>query len=45
MEVDIEDLNIELVPTFIIYKKGEEIGRIVETPYDTLEEDIWKIVQ
>ena len=45
MEVDIEDLNIERVPTFILYKKGTETGRIVETPIDTLEEDLWKIIQ
>ena len=45
MEVDIEDLNIERVPTFIMYKKGKEVGRIVETPYDTLEEDLLKIIQ
>ena len=45
MEIDIEDLNIERVPTFILYKKGKEMGRIVETPFDTLEEDLWKIIQ
>jgi thiol-disulfide isomerase/thioredoxin len=44
-EVDVADLQIEFVPTFIIYKDGEELGRIVETPYDTLEEDLWKIIQ
>jgi len=45
LEVDIENLNIERVPTFIVYKKGKEMGRIIETPYDTLEEDLLKIVQ
>ena len=45
MEVDIEDLNIERVPTFIVYKKGKEVGRIIETPIDNLEEDLWKIVK
>ena len=44
-EVDITDLQIEFVPTFIIYKDGKELGRIVETPYDTLEEDLWKIIR
>ena len=44
-EVNIENLQIEFVPTFIIYKDGEELGRIVETPYETLEEDLWKIIQ
>ena len=45
VDVKIDDLNIERVPTFIMYKKGEEIGRIIETPIDTLEEDLWKIVK
>ncbi len=44
-EVQIEDLQIELVPTFIIYNKGKEVGRIIETPVETLEEDLWKIIQ
>lgn len=43
--VDIADLNIELVPTFIIYKNGEEIGRIVETPRKTLESDLLKLIK
>jgi thiol-disulfide isomerase/thioredoxin len=44
-EVHIADLHIELVPTFIIYQKGKEMGRIVETPAETLEEDLWQIIQ
>ena len=43
-EVHIEDLKIELVPTFIIYRSGDEIGRIIETPIETLENDLWKII-
>ena len=39
-----EGLNIFRVPTFIFYKKGEEIGRFVEYPRETLEKDILKIV-
>lgn len=39
-----EGLDIERVPTFIFYKKGEEIGRFVEYPRETLEKDILKIV-
>ena len=42
--VSIKDLNIVLVPTFIVYQKGVELGRIVETPNKTLEKDLWKIV-
>ena len=44
-EVHIEDLQIELVPTFIMYKNDKEIGRIVETPVETLEEDLWQIIK
>lgn len=39
-----DDMDIELVPTFIFYKDGEEIGRIVETPKESLEKDIAEIV-
>lgn len=39
-----EGLNIFRVPTFIIYKNGKEIGRYVEYPRETLENDILKIV-
>ena len=31
--------DVELVPTFVFLRDGEEIGRIVETPETTLEED------
>ncbi len=36
--------GIELVPTFIFFRGGEEIGRIVESPLATLEKDILGIV-
>ena len=39
-----KDLNIFRVPTFIFYKKGEEIGRYVEYPRVTLEKDILAIL-
>ena len=39
-EVDLVNYNIQKVPTFIIYRKGREIGRIIETPYATLEKDL-----
>jgi len=42
--VNIASLNIELVPTFIVYKHGEEIGRIVESPVKSLEDDLLKII-
>lgn len=36
--------KIERVPTIIVYRKGKEIGRIVETPVETLEKDLLKIL-
>ena len=39
-----EGLDIIRVPTFIFYKDGEEIGRYVEYPRETLEKDILKII-
>jgi len=36
-------LNIHRVPTFIFYKEGQEVGRIVESPKETLEKDMLKI--
>lgn len=38
-----EGLNINLVPTFIIYKDNNEIGRIIETPVLSLEKDLASI--
>lgn len=45
ISVNIEDLKIERVPTFIIYQNGKELGRIVESPKKSLEDDLWKIVK
>ena len=39
-----EKLNVTRVPTFIFYKDGKEIGRIVENPKKTLEEDLLEII-
>ncbi len=39
-----ENLSIDFVPTFIFYKSGKEIGRIIESPMETLEEDLHGIV-
>jgi len=39
-----EGLEIEFVPTIIFYKDGSEIGRIVETPAESLEKDLLKIL-
>ena len=41
---NIENLGIDLVPTFIIYQNGNELGRIVESPKRSLERDLAKII-
>lgn len=38
-------LQILRVPTFIFYKNGREVNRIIETPNHTLEADILKIIK
>jgi len=42
--VDIQNLKIELVPTFIFYSNDVEIGRIIETPKETIEKDLLNIL-
>jgi thiol-disulfide isomerase/thioredoxin len=42
---EVDGLNIELVPTFIFSKDGEEIGRIIEAPIETLEIDLANILK
>ncbi|MBE0641086.1 MAG: thioredoxin family protein, partial [Bacteroidales bacterium] len=42
--LDLEDLEIELVPTFIFYRDGKEMGRIIETPKENLETDMLVIL-
>lgn len=37
-------LNIVRVPTFIFFKEGKEVNRIIERPVETLEKDILKII-
>ncbi|WP_298474903.1 thioredoxin family protein [uncultured Maribacter sp.] len=37
-------LNITKVPTFIFYKDGKEVNRIVESPVKSLEKDILSII-
>ncbi|WP_298544433.1 thioredoxin domain-containing protein [uncultured Aquimarina sp.] len=39
-----EGLNIHRVPTFIFYKDGKEVNRIVESPKTSIEEDIKDIL-
>jgi len=42
--VDKKKSNLEKVPTFIIYRKNKEIGRIIEIPMVSLEKDLLKIL-
>jgi len=39
----IGDFNVKLVPTFIFTIDGEETGRIIETPVNSLERDLLDI--
>ena len=43
-DVDVSGLNITLVPTFIVFRNGKEIGRITETPVKTIEDDLVSII-
>lgn len=40
---EVQDLNIDLVPTIIFFNEGEEIGRIIESPQESLEADMRQI--
>ncbi len=42
---EVENLNIEFVPTIIIFRDEKEIGRIIETPQTTLEGDLKDILK
>lgn len=44
-EFCLADFDITLVPTFIFTAKGEEIGRIIETPVESLEKDLVNIIK
>ncbi|MFC4817863.1 MULTISPECIES: thioredoxin family protein [unclassified Flavobacterium] len=39
-----EGFSISNVPTFIFFKNGKEVHRIVESPVETLEADMLKII-
>ena len=41
---EVDELNIEYIPTIIFQLDGKEIGRIVELPVESLEKDILKII-
>lgn len=40
----LDNLNILRVPTFIVYEKDHELGRIIESPKVTLEKDLLAIL-
>lgn len=44
MNNETEGMKIELVPTIIFYRNDVEIGRIVESPKETIEKDMQKIL-
>jgi thiol-disulfide isomerase/thioredoxin len=37
--------DIQKIPTFIVTIRGQEAGRIIETPQTSVEEDLWRIIQ
>jgi thiol-disulfide isomerase/thioredoxin len=40
-----ENLGVMAIPTFIFFKNGEELGRIIERPKGRIEEDILEILR
>src|SRR5262245_26513204 len=42
---DIAGWNIVNIPTFIVISNGKEIGRVVETPKDSVEQDLAEILR
>jgi hypothetical protein len=44
-EVSLEGLNIVKIPTFIVYFQGKELGRIIETPKATIDQDFLDILK
>jgi thiol-disulfide isomerase/thioredoxin len=42
---EVDTLGIDFVPTFIFSKDGKELGRIVESPYESLEKDMLEILR
>ena len=44
-DMEMSNYDIVLVPTMIVFKGREEIGRITETPETTLEQDLLSILE
>ena len=43
--LDVSVYDITRVPTFIVFKNSEEVGRITETPNQSLEADLFNILK
>jgi len=41
----IQGKDIQRIPTFVVTIRGQEAGRIIETPRTSVEEDLWRIIQ
>lgn len=39
-----QDKAVEKLPTFLVYRDGREIGRIIETPAKSIEQDLLAIL-
>ena len=44
-EAKAKQLNVQMVPTFIIYKNGKELNRYVEFAQESLEQDLLSILK
>ncbi len=44
-KVNIGSYQVTYVPLIIVYRNNEEIGRIIETPKKSVEEDLLKIIR
>lgn len=42
---EVEELNIKRVPTLIVFRDKTETGRIIETPENTIESDLLRIIE
>ncbi len=38
-------VEVNLVPTFYIFKKGKVVGEIIESPKESLEKDLWNLLK
>ncbi|HAG16354.1 MAG TPA: thioredoxin [Bacteroidales bacterium] len=44
-DIDMSKMDIQRVPTFIVYKGKTELGRIIESPNENIENDLVRILQ